>query len=524
MPLPFSRDWTDQHRLSVRFGVIDIGSNTIRLVVYDRNCRSPVPIFNEKVTCALGRGVEAGGHLNPEGVALALTNLGRFKILADAMGVERLDVLATAALRDARDGPDFVARAREHLGLKIIVISGEEEARLSALGVLSAIPDADGIVADLGGGSLELAVVERGSPGLRVTLPLGALRLIEATGDRPALVGKLVDQHLERLGWLKPLRRKRLYLVGGSWRAMARLHMKPSPPAPPYPLLVIHNYALPGAQAADFASYVGRLNKASLDRFTVMPRRRSDTLPYAALVLEGLIRVLEPVTVVFSSFGLREGHLYDLLPPEQQRLDPLISACEDLADHLRRFGTGEILTAWTDGLFAGEDMAALRLRRVSCLLSDLSWAEHPDYRAVHAFERVLRMPVVSVTHNERAVLAVTIFVRYGGRVDDAVVLLLRDHRLITDGQIARAEILGLALRLAHSLTGGVTALLNRIGLRLAADRLELLLPADMAGLRGDVVERRLDALALALNREGVIPVRPWPCPGPNQRPGAFGNH
>ena len=502
MPLPFVHDWSETPRRTTHIGVIDIGSNSIRLVVYDRNSRAPVPIFNEKVLCGLGRGVEASGRLNAEGAAQAQLNLARFKRLAEAMGVARLDVLATAAMRDARDGQAFVAAVRERLGLEIQVISGEEEARLSGLGVLSGIPDAEGIAADLGGGSLELVALERATTGQRVTLPLGPFRLIEASGDRPALTQRSIDQHLEKLTWLKPLRRRKLFVVGGSWRAMAKLHMNQNA----HPLRVIHQYTISGPQAGDFASQIGRQNRSTLDKVSAVSRRRIDTLPYAALVLDGLIRALEPTAVVFSAYGLREGHLFDLLPPEEQRLDPLITACNDLATHQGRFGSGEILTAWTDGLFAGEDLATLRLRRVACLLSDLCWAEHPDYRAEHAFERVLTLPVVGLNHLDRAMLAVTSLVRYGGRIDDALVRPLRE-RLLTESQVRRAEILGLALRLAHSLTGGVTTLLNRIGLRLTVDRVELLLPVDMTCLSGDVVERRLEALARVLNREGVI-VRP----------------
>ncbi len=498
MPLPFARDWTEAPRRTARVGVIDIGSNSIRLVVYDRNCRLPVPIFNEKVLCGLGRGVESGGVLNAEGVALALTNLARFKTLADAMGVERLDVLATAALRDARDGPDFVGRLRA-LGLTVQVISGEEEARLSALGVLSGTPEADGVAADMGGGSMEVIAIDRGALGQRASLPVGPLRLIEATGDRPLQAARVIDQHLGKHDWLKSLRKRRLYVVGGAWRLLAKLHMAQSG----YPLRVIHHYSIPGGQAADFCAQIAHQAHPPYDKASALSRRRADSLPYAALALEGLIRTVEPTSVVFSAYGLREGHLFDQLPAEERRLDPLISAAADLAAHQGRFGAGEILTAWTDGLFAGEDLPALRLRRVACLLSDLSWAEHPDYRAEHAFERVLRLPVVGVTHPERAALAVTSLIRYGGRADDAILRPLRQS-LLSDAQIVRAEVLGLALRLAHSLTGGVTALLNRIGLRLAPERLELLLPADLAGLCGEVTDRRLEALARVLNRDWSI--------------------
>ncbi len=498
MPLPYSRDRTETPRRSARVGVIDIGSNSIRLVVYDRNCRLPVPIFNEKVLCGLGRGVGAGGCLSAEGVTSALTNLARFKTLADAMGVNRLDVLATAALRDARDGSDFVSRVRA-LGLGVQVISGEEEARLSALGVLSAIPEADGVAADMGGGSMEVMVIDRGALGQRASLPVGPLRLIEACGERLSMAARVIEQNLARHDWLKNMRKRRLYVVGGAWRLLAKLHMAQFD----YPLRVIHHYAISGGQASDFCAQLAHQAQATYDKAPMVSRRRADALPYAAMALEGLIRTIEPISVIFSAYGLREGHLFDLLPAEERRLDPLVSAAADLATHQGRFGAGEILTAWTDGLFAGEDQPALRLRRVACLLSDLSWAEHPDYRAEHAFERVLRLPVVGVTHPERAALAVTSLIRYGGRTDDPILRPLR-LGLLSDAQIIRAEVLGLALRLAHSLTGGVTALLNRIGLRLAPERLELLLPADLSGLRGEVTDRRLEALARVLNRDWSI--------------------
>ncbi len=497
MPIPFAHDWTETTRRSARIGVIDIGSNSIRLVVYDRNCRLPVPIFNEKVLCGLGRGLETSGNLSAEGVALALTNLARFRTLATAMGIEHVEVLATAALRDARDGPDFVARLGA-LGLNVRVISGEEEARLSALGVLSGTPDADGVAADMGGGSMEVIAIDRGNLGQRASLPVGPLRLIEASGDRTPVAARIIEQHLSKQSWLKTYRKRRLYVVGGSWRALAKLHMARNN----YPLRVIHHYTIPALQAANFCAGVAA-QAASYDKEAPISRRRVDSLPYAALALEGLIRTMEPASVVFSAYGLREGHLFDLLPTEEQRLDPLIRAAADLAAHQGRFGAGEILTAWTDGLFAGEDLPALRLRRVACLLSDLSWAEHPDYRSEHAFERVLRLPVVGLTHGERAVLAVTSLIRYGGRADHDILRPLRQH-LLTEAQIARAEVLGLALRFAHSLTGGVTGLLNRIGLRLSPERLDLLLPADLAGLRGEVTDRRLEALAKALNRDWGI--------------------
>ncbi|MBI1208365.1 MAG: Ppx/GppA family phosphatase [Azospirillum sp.] len=487
-----------------RVGVIDIGSNSIRLVVYDGLNRAPLPVLNEKVLSGLGRGVEKSGRLDPQGVESALVNLARFRILAEAMKVERLDVLATAAVRDAADGEAFIAAVRQRTGLEVRPISGEDEARLSAQGVLSGMPGADGVVGDLGGGSLELVGLDQGTVGPQATLPIGPLRLIEATDGRPANAARLIDQHLERIRWLGGYRKRRFYAVGGGWRAVARLHMERTG----YPLHVIHHYTLPGGVCGEFVVQTARETRATIDRMTGGPRRRNETLPLVALALERVIRVLEPSQLVFSAYGLREGHLFGLLPPERRRQDPLISACTDLAERIGRFGTGEAMAAWTDGLFAGEDAAAARLRRAACLLSDLGWAEHPDYRAEHAYLRILRLPFAGMDHRERAFLALTGYVRYGGRVDDSVTQIARG--LVSDGQAIKATVLGLALRLAHTLCGGVAALLQRISLRLLDDTLILELPEDAAELAGETVRRRLDSLAKALNRTAeVVVLRPY---------------
>ncbi|HYD32602.1 MAG TPA: Ppx/GppA family phosphatase [Azospirillaceae bacterium] len=501
MPLAFEHPAFAGAGRPDRVAVIDIGSNSIRLVVYDALTRAPFPIFNEKIMCGLGRTVERTGHLNPDGVKLALANLERFGHLVRGMHVARVDVLATAAVRDADDGPAFVAEVERRTGLTVRVISGEEEARLSAQGVLSGTPGADGLMGDLGGGSLELVGLERGVIGPQVTLPLGPFRLIDAAGGRQAAAVKIIDQHLEKLSWLAGHRGRAFFPVGGNWRALAKLHMEHVR----HPLHVIHHYEIAGPMARDFAALVARQSKGSLDRMGGGSRRRNDTLPFAALVMERLIRMVQPSSVVFSAYGLREGHLFDLLSPEEQRHDPLIASCEELAARQGRFGTAEILVSWTAGLFGGEDQGAACLRHAACLLSDLGWVEHPDYRAEHAFLRILRLPFAGLDHAERAFLALALHTRYGGRLDDGLTAPARG--LVREGQAIKANILGLALRLAHTLTGGVMTLLQRTSLRLDEDRLILVLPEDEASLKGEMVERRLESLAKALSRTAEIQTR-----------------
>lgn len=515
---------------AARVGVIDIGSNSIRLVVYEGQGRAPFPVFNEKILCGLGRSgagggvtggspagsavgaghtsssVETGGGvssetLNPEGVALALANLERFARLAETMGLARIDVLATAAVRDAADGAAFVAEVTRRCGLVVRVLPGEEEARLSALGVVSGTPTADGIMGDLGGGSLELVALEHGAVGEQTTLPLGVLRLLAYTvssGGRSGL-GKSIDRHLDRLPWLKSARGRDFYPVGGSWRALAKLHMEHSR----HPLHIVHHYQVSAPTLRDFAGVVARQSRSSLERMVGGgSRRRTDTLPLAALVLERLLRRVEPARVVFSAHGLREGHLFDLLSPEEQRRDPLLAACIALAERQGRFCTAEALIDWTTNLFADEKPAVARLRHAVCLMSDLGWLEHPDYRAEHAYLRLLRLPVAGLDHDERAFLATALYIRYGGRMDDPAIAGTRV--LLRSGLAARAHTLGLALRLAHTLTGGVVTLLGRTALTLDEERVSLRLPESLAPLAGDAVVRRLEALARVLGRKAAV--------------------
>ena len=301
--------------------------------------------------CGLGRTVEKTGRLNPEGVTLALDNIDRFARLIDGMDVGQVEVLATAAVRDASDGAAFVSAIEQRTGLTVRTIAGEEEARLSALGVLSGTPGADGLMGDLGGGSLELVGLDRGVIGPQVTMPLGPLRLLKSCGGKVSNANRIIDQHLEALPWLSGHKDRPFYPVGGSWRALAKLHMEQVG----HPLHIIHHYCVPGAQMRDFAGVISKQSRSSLDKMSSVSRRRSDTLPFAALAMERLLRHVQPSTVVFSAHGLREGLLFDMLSPEIQRQDPLVSSCASLAKRIGRFAQGEIMAGWTASLFAGED-------------------------------------------------------------------------------------------------------------------------------------------------------------------------
>ncbi len=482
-----------------RIGVVDIGSNTVRLVVYDAPARLPIPMFNEKVQCALGLGMDHTGRLNPNGVVEAKRSLARYVRLSEAMGVERLTLVATAAVRDAEDGPDFVANVEDAFGLPVQVLSGEEEARSAALGLLSGVPHADGLLGDLGGGSLDLVALDRGAFGEYATLPLGHLRLAEAAGDEPQKAAKVIDKRLSKLPWLETMTGRSLYAVGGAWRALARVFIDQIG----YPLHVVDNFTIARDQVLTLSDVVAHLSLGTSEKIRGVPRRRMAQLPYAAMVLEALLDIARPREVVFSGFGMREGQMMKLLPEELRGQDPLISGCTGTAERTGRFSiNGDEILAWMAPLFPDEPPAERRLRLAACLLSDIGWSEHPDYRAEHAFHRVLRIPYAGLSHPDRVFLALAVFVRYNGDPYSPVpapVLRLLDER-----QIERAEIIGLALRLGHTIAGSAPGLLPRAPLVVNDSTLTLDLPEDNDVFVSETVERRFHTVARAMGLEGRI--------------------
>lgn len=473
-----------------KVAIVDIGSNTVRLVVYDAPLRLPIPMFNEKAQCELGRGLAASGRLNPQGVENALASLSRFINLSTAMGADHLKLVATAAVRDATDGPDFVAEIKRRFDLDVQVLSGPEEARLAALGLLIGVPKADGLVGDLGGGSLDLVALNSGEFGEQGTLALGHLRLADAMDKGTAAARSLIEESLAELPWISNARSRTLYAIGGSWRSLARIFIEQIE----HPLHVVDNFSLRKDDALRLSKVVAGLSKGSLQRISSIPSRRMDTLPAAAMVLETLIRVAEPKTLTFSGFGMREGQLLEILPDKLRQKDPLIDACKSFSDRIGRFSLrGNEILEWMTPLFPDENSAEKRLRYAACLLSDIGWDEHPDYRAEHAFHRVLRIPFAGLTHPNRVLLAEAIYVRYNGDPESILVSPVRS--LLDPGQQAWVNVVGLALRLAHTLSGSAPGLLSRTALNVSNKKLILKVPEGRNLFISETVERRLKTLA-----------------------------
>ena len=480
--------------------VVDIGSNSVRLVVYDGLRRSPSPVFNEKILCGLGKGVAISGKLSKEGIVRAIRALKRFRALSKQIGAKEIYAVATAAARDASNGESFIDNAEAALGASIDVLTGKEEARFAALGVMSGIPAADGLVGDLGGGSLELIDVSGGKIREGVTLPLGPLRLIDMAGGSVDRASQLIDEHFEKAKIVGNLEGRTFYAVGGTWRNLARLHMAQNR----YPLHVLHHYTIGREQARSVADLVSHLSPASLKDIREVSRSRSETMPFGALVLERLLRSSKAKDVVFSVYGVREGLLYSRLARRKRDADPLLSSCWDFARRYARSAEHELeLCDWTDQVYGAngppETDAERRLRHGACLLADIGWRAHPDYRAERSLSMISQAAFVGVDHPGRVFLALTIYYRYEGSMDDVQSNGL--VRLLDDDSLARAMLIGDMLRLAYILSAAMPGMLPRIGLRLGSNKtLILKFPKRLSDLAGERVEKRLSGLAQHMGR------------------------
>ncbi|HUN98066.1 MAG TPA: exopolyphosphatase [Bradyrhizobium sp.] len=485
--------------------VIDIGSNSVRLVVYESMARSLVTVFNEKALCGLGREVQSTGLLARDAVAKALTALRRFRALCRVQQVGRVHAIATAACRDASNGPDFIAKAERICGVPIKILSGPREAKLSALGVVSGIHNPDGIVGDLGGGSLELIDVRGNRVHSGVTLPLGSLALQDASHKSLKRAERIVKTDLSSVAHLKAGRGRTFYAVGGTWRALARIHIIQSG----YPLHVMHGYSIPAADALDFTQRLRRLVSTNmLANIEAVADARRPLLAYAALVLEYVIRVARPKTIVFSTFGVREGLLYEMLPQAERAKDGLLCAAQDLNELLSRSARhAQELTDWTDRLFRvtklRETEEERRLRHTACLLSDIGWRAHPDYRGEQTLNLITHGNFGGITHQGRAFVALSVFYRYAGlSQENEPPANIRN--LVPVAMVERARVLGAAFRVAHLVSAARPGVLPATHFRSDGRKLTLVFEHKLVDLVADRVGGRFKQLARLIGRSGSV--------------------
>lgn len=499
---PFGRPLFDDPsaRALDRVGVVDVGSNSVRMVVFDGAARSPAYFYNEKVMAGLGQGLAETGRLNPEGKRRALAALQRFALLSKGMKLPPLTCVATAAVREAADGPEFQTLVERETGLRLWVIDGQEEARLSAQGVLLGWPEAEGLVCDIGGNSMELAEVSGGAVGRRVSSPLGPFRLQQVKGGRKGL-NAYIEQTVEALADSVGRGHARIYLVGGSWRAFARLDMVRRN----YPLTVLHEYRMGPQSVLQTAHWIAETDIAALRARTGTSEARLELVPLAAQVLRQLVLTFRPKEIDVSSYGIREGLLYEQMPKRLRLRDPLLEACRHAERTMARMpGFGKKLYQFILPIFQDLPEARLRIVKAACLLHDTTWRAHPDYRAEACFDNATRANLGGLSHPERVYLGLALLHRYknsrsGSRLEPIFALL--DSR-----QLREAEVLGKAMRFGAMFAVRAPEDAGELVWKPKKKILELKLKAASQPLFGEVAEARFRSLCDALGATARVSV------------------
>lgn len=482
--------------------IIDIGSNTVRMVVYGGSMRAPVVLLNEKVTARLGRDIASNGTLAQEAIDYAMRGLERFALLLDDLGIEDVDTVATAAVREASNGGEFIAQLEE-LGFKPRIISGEVEACLSASGVLGAFPGARGTVADLGGGSLELVGVADGEPADPVSLPLGTLRLPDFRGKSISAMRKALEKAIGKgmsSDAIEEARGKPLYLVGGTWRCMAVYAMQDQG----HPLTDPHGYVLEAKKAGKLAHTLAKETPENLRLRERISTMRADKLPDAAVLLEALLATLEPSELVFSSWGLREGLLYDRLEPHARAQDPLLAGVSVFASQRGAPPTlAARIAGWTVAAAPSGKHGSERLRLAAITLALASMQIEPNIRLPQATDWALHKRWIAVDGAERAMLAAAISAN-GNALD----LTDEIRSLASEEALGEAICWGLAVRLARRLGARSRRSLQVSRLSVDDDVLVLRLAKSHGALFGFPTEKDMKLLAAQLGIDWKVEIVP----------------
>lgn len=478
---------------SRRSGIIDIGSNSIRLVVYQGPARAPTQLFNEKLMVGLGASLATSGQIEPKRFRRALSALARFRALTATMELDELRCVATAAVRDAANGQEFLAAVRD-LGIDVELLSGAQEAEAAGYGIISALPTADGIGADLGGGSLELVRIKDGEILRGQSFPLGILRIPALRAAHGRRFRAAISSVFNDAGWPGDDGNLPLFLVGGSWRSLARYHMSRGHEAVP----VVSGHHIPLNAVPAMARQLAVADLSALSALPGLATARVASMPDAAELLVALTRALRSSDLIVSTSGLREGLLYSSLPAVVRAQDPLLVAVAAEGRRAARFDPhGPIIDRWIAPLFTGDDSAAARLRLAACLLTDVAASANPDFRSERAVEMALHGQWTGIYPVDRQVLAQTLYTATGGPGR----LFPHSGGSGLGARLKRAIWWGSAIRLAQRLSGGASGALAQTQLVENDGAIELRFSRGAEALAGEQVAKRLRQLATTVGLE-----------------------
>ena len=434
-----------------KVSIIDIGSNSIRLVAYDKINRVPRMIYTEKVFCSLAKNLDIDNSIPKKNYKKTINAIKRFyKISLDIKSSE-LFIFATAAIREADNGFILKNEIENITNREMIILSENDEVKLSTQGLISSFPSANGIMADLGGGSLELSLLENGKLKKFTSLKIGVVRLLNefSKNKNKCLINIL--KKLNQVKWLDKFKKTNFYAIGGSFRSLANVNIWNNK----YPLSIVQGYAINSIEIKKLLNLSSTIKAKTIKLIPEIENERIKTIPVASIILDNLIKKIDPKKMIFCSQGLREGFLYSLLDKKTKKIDPLIFTAKKMAKNFNNsFFDGESIFKWLSPIFVNENENFKRLRLAASYLSELSyWHNFKDMESDYALNTVLYYPFLSLTHEQRIFLGLTIYTACGGKINRPNIL--KYIKLLKKDAINAACILGNGIKLAYTVSGGL---------------------------------------------------------------------
>ena len=482
-----------------REAVIDLGSNSIRMLIYEDFEKSQIPIFNEKAVCSLGNSLELTGKLDPLGVQYSISVLERFKNILNNSKVNSVNIFATAAVRDAKDGPYFKSVVEKIFDNEIEVLTGEQEAERSALGVILGFEKVNGIVADLGGGSLELAKVKNGVIEKKASLPIGILRLFNRPKKKKSKkISDIISENLSSVNWLKKTKVKNLYVVGGVWRTLlkADIFLKK------YPLNVLHQYQLTGEDALSLCHRLDDKKKLSSLKVDQITKSRTNYVPIATNILKQLLLLTAPEKLLCSISGVREGTLITKSGYKLTEQDLLDNFIEYSAFRTGDYGENYLkYYNFIKDIFSDNENFPTRLLKPTCSLSNMDWGLGAYQKAELVFAQILNTPALSLSHSDRIKIALAGFWRHCS----VKYYPDRDYvSLLSNNEILIARQVGAALRLASGIAAISTIFLDNLSLTKKGNTIIFSVPNQHSQIVTKSVQKRLKSLSKEMDADFKI--------------------
>lgn len=296
-------------------GVIDIGSNSVHLVIGEYFNNEYFQVIDDvKVNVRLSEGMAETGQLQRDRMDFGLETLAMFKSMCDAYGIEKVITVATAAIRKAANGKDYVAEIKEKIGMEVEIISGDKEASMDYLGAVNTLEIKDALLMDIGGGSTEFVLIRERRKVDSISLPFGSVDLSEEfdladeiTGEKIDAVDRYLNKLFEKLPILSEAKGFPVIGVGGTIRNVGRIHRN----IIDYPMEIAHNYHMKASEVRQVCDLAAGMNLVERTNLKGLSKGRTDIFVGSSHTLERVMGYIGSPELIISNAGIRDGIVFD---------------------------------------------------------------------------------------------------------------------------------------------------------------------------------------------------------------------